>query len=815
MGQLTALRLFNAALNGTISSATLTSQLVTRSGEWATLFDNPATIDRLFASATGLAVVGGSTGAVTAMSTSVNVAKRLFDGSAEANYARTFIKAPAAAMRALVDLIPPSMASLANFKVWSPAVTQRPSFMAPAAGTELKEDTTNNILYSFDSYNHRKSYDNGVTWDANNDSTMRGLTNTAGVTGALAAYYGGNGANLCSDGTYMYAMVTSTHSASGKALMRFTNHDNHTVHCQLPKYNGTTAVTWFGIAYGGGRFVMAGVSGSNIVTAWSTDALTWNYVTLATVTNANTINMVKYVNGKFFILMILGVLSHSTDGSSWTNANYNGSDTLANVRGYNITYSTDTYVIMGDHTANVYRSWTSTNLTSWSPVAVVSGGGTVPVIASVHGLEAIGNYVVGVQCYHDGTQQRTNVVRSTDKGATWASIHNVGATGAQACLEWLGTDFLLGWSPPASGTYYAISKIASATGTVSAVANSYVFSPSITAYASVKNGSNIYFMYGQNIYSGWKYDGTDLYTTYLEYTYQNCNTVTGTRYYTIALKGTELVAIALGYSGHTAAYRYDSIENGRYWKYTGACTGTLIAGGDVTCYLLNYVKTHAGTGRDIYYMCVNQGSGPNSYMYYSFDGLAWVQSTTLGSGFSMSQVITRYQPQLTLPSGEVLPGRFLYSFYYNNSAGYFYYVEDNLAGATLTPVSLPLYTPASTHLTSFNFLADGSIIATTTAATDEIYIWRRKKTTADLMFTTSANGSANAYVHNNNFYLIGSSNFRYRGNLLADTASNTVLTTQINQVMPTLGNYQITYPYTRLADGGYVCFYAGVLYRMF
>jgi hypothetical protein len=113
--------------------------------------------------------------------------------------------------------------------------------------------------------------------------------------------------------------------------------------------------TWLNdVAYGRGRYVIAGGNGFPGTLRTSTDGVTWARVDAQA---GGPLGGVSFVNDRFFAMGVLGSLLVSDDGILWTEHPQKDAELYA------VTYGMGTYVLGG--TGNL---WVSTDTATWEPI---------------------------------------------------------------------------------------------------------------------------------------------------------------------------------------------------------------------------------------------------------------------------------------------------------------------------------------------------------------------------------------------------------------------------------------------------------------
>ncbi len=171
---------------------------------------------------------------------------------------------------------------------------------------------------------------------------------------------------------------------------------------------------------GNGTFVAVGASGDVLRSA--NNGVTWA-LTSPSASAGTYFYSISYVNSQFVAVGYGGIVMYSSNGSTWSNANY--SDTSSSLTG--ITYGNGLYVLVGtDVNYNtLYLTRSSLTSGSWSvpgtpPPAIPSGIGELTI-----------NYGGGVfMGYYDDTNYDGYIFTSTN-GTTWTQ-HDLGLEGYQS-----------------------------------------------------------------------------------------------------------------------------------------------------------------------------------------------------------------------------------------------------------------------------------------------------------------------------------------------------------------------------------------------
>jgi hypothetical protein len=222
-------------------------------------------------------------------------------------------------------------------------------------------------------------------------------------TTAHASTYGNQVRQVATDGNGTFVVVASggvRTSTDGGATWT------------SPTVNIAGSGTACAVAYGGGRFVVAGNDATNYGTAWSTNGTTWTSGAFINPGLSLLTNTARLVFGNSQFVGVVGtgnstiVNFTSANGSALT-AGTNLGVGLANTSPQ-LAFNGSAYLIACR--AGV-TSYTSTNGTSWTSTTQTF-------------LEAEAPYVAGANGVFLAITSTNAFVRSTDNGATWASATN-------------------------------------------------------------------------------------------------------------------------------------------------------------------------------------------------------------------------------------------------------------------------------------------------------------------------------------------------------------------------------------------------------
>lgn len=174
---------------------------------------------------------------------------------------------------------------------------------------------------------------------------------------------------------------------------------------------------WNSIDYGNGVFVAVATGGT--YGAYSTDGTTWTQMSFSY--DSQTINRVRFVNGKFFILTSSQTCYYSTNGINWTSFN------MPYTRNWNdIAYGDGKYIAVGNTWDNYYAY--STDGINWT-------GKTFPINGYPITVDYANSKFVVVP------NGRSISFQSTD-GLTWSQVDMTTGTHSYYTVRYCGNYFI-------------------------------------------------------------------------------------------------------------------------------------------------------------------------------------------------------------------------------------------------------------------------------------------------------------------------------------------------------------------------------------
>lgn len=545
MGQLSALRNLNAAVNGTITYSALETAISTRQGEWSALFNNSYDLTKLMQSMTGLGLVGQSASASTALlantkvqaaltanTTSSNAAiNKLMSYSAftAATYANsTFNTTLASAYPSAVLSSKAALASMLTsntYSTWLPKWSQRTgSYNSEVGGaiSSVGRGATSNpanddIYYLSGTGFVAKSTDGGDTFiNASTNFTNAASLILANANAGLRYSstidtYASLAALVCSNGTTAFLLTSS-----GTAKSYLTSTTDFVTFTAMPLLPGVLndLYDWHAITSSATTLLVVGKSkqSSTVYGCVSSDGgNTWG-TPFQIVASGYTISAIGYLNNEFCVVANNYLYTSANGSTGWTAYQFH---TNASTTGRGITYSGTKYVIpcVTYDGANYADSiYTSSNKTTWA------GGGSLgvtnPGFFNLGGIASNGaGTLVLVAFYQLSGNQYCYVRRSTDHGATWANLsisaiadYSYGAV----CYSAATGGFIGQRGGSASGSQQQGFTVSSS-GTYTAIRGQI---NGVYRWAQVVHGGNAYFIrYDNLMYRLRSTDGLNLDST--------------------------------------------------------------------------------------------------------------------------------------------------------------------------------------------------------------------------------------------------------------------------------------------------------------
>lgn len=382
------LRTLNAISNGTISGATLETQLANGGvkSDFDSLMTLPGTTTVMAASTTAVTTIGGST---TALNSVMNFP-----------FSRTAISNATSALAALY----------AN-----------PTAVTQMAGNRDMQTTlsVNSISRNYTLSSGRAALGsfltgaNGDLWYAQNSWRTTASLNYAPTVQQIPSrpYM-----DMATDGNGRFVAVAWT--APSNAFSITTSVDGGLNWTNTGEFTGSEGY-WISVTYGNGRFVAVSNNGSKSAT--STDGITWT----ASATDSNLLNAFNVAFGNGVFIVAQGAVGgtrntclRSTDGLTWTPI------TLPRTGGWSkAIFGNNVWVILA--TDGSFARSTDNGLT-WTSVSV-------PTSTSwYHGVYAQNKFTVITgynPLYASGSTTSTAVLTSTDNGLTWTEASPLPSSG--------------------------------------------------------------------------------------------------------------------------------------------------------------------------------------------------------------------------------------------------------------------------------------------------------------------------------------------------------------------------------------------------